>query len=310
MKEKISKNLTRIVFFGLLAVMIIVIVFATINSKPEIVFFFLATIFLLTFMYFGMKILVGRIQFLKSSDALSAKILNKNLDEIEVPNQHFYNNAMYFHIFLIVLIMLNLILSYFNLGVYEDSYYERFYDDLVFQFNVAILFTILGFLNPFLEIPDAIKNTIKEGNNKLYDFISNKNKLFYSRLLLCILVFLLFIYKDWLVFPNFLNENLIMLGIDISLVLFVIFNIYRMIRYAKNFLAENIFRVVKSFTIFTSALFVLVPLVPLTMVLLYAFNIDESKFHFVPIPFIGFNLIMVYVESSLNSKTKAQKLKE
>ncbi len=310
MNKNVSKKLRRRIIFALLGIVCLLILYAGISNEPEIVFFFIAIIFLLTFMFFAIKILVERIKFLKSSEALSAKILNTKFDEIEVPNQHFYTNPMYFHIFLIVLILVNLILSYFNVGVYEDSYYERFYDDLTFQFNIAIFFTILGFLNPFLEIPEAIKNTIKESNDKLYVFISNKNKLFYTRMLACILVLLFFIYKEWLVFPHFLNDNLVLSGIDIALMLFVVSNTYKMVKYAKIFLVENMFRVLKSFTIFTSSLFKLVPLVPLTMLLLYAFDIDESTFNFMPIPFIGFNLIMVFVEYSLNSKNQSQDLKE
>ena len=309
MNKDISKQLRSKIFFSLLGIIFLFILYVGISNEPEIVFFIIVIIFLLTFMFFAVKILIDRVNFLKSSDAFAAKILNTKLYEIEVPNQHFYTNPMYFHVFLIVLIVVNLLLAYFNIGVYDNSYYERFYADLAFQFNAAIFFTIVGFLNPFLEIPEAFKNNIKDSNAKLFLFISNEKKLFYTRMLCCVLVFLLFIYNKWLVFPNFLNDNLVLRGIDIALMLFVIMNTFRMIKYAKSFLVENIFRVVKSFSIFTSALFVLVPLVPITMLLLYAFDIDESSFNFLPIPFIGFNLIMVFVEYSLNSKNQPQNLK-
>ncbi|WP_299781230.1 hypothetical protein [uncultured Formosa sp.] len=245
-----------------------------------------------------------RIKILKSSEGLLTTILNSNKKDLQAPGPQFYSNPMYFHIFLIVLILLNLILSQFNIETFNDSYYDRFYDDLVFQFNVAILFTIIGVLNPFLELPKRVTDKIKDSNHKFYLFLLNKTKLFYSRVLACILVILCFIYKDWLVFSNFFQDNLVLKGIDIALVVFVLSVTYRMITYAKSFLLENIFRVIKTFSIVTTSLFILVPLVPLTLITLFILDIDERTFNFMPIPFIGFNLIMVYVEYSLHDKQK------
>ena len=301
---KKQRSFTKIVIICVIAIFCFSIILAISFGQPEIILFSFFFIFLFAFIAIAVRMLVERVKFLKSTNAYSERILNYTENELQTPNQHFYNNPRNFHIFLIVLILANLILSYFNIGTYNESFYDRFYEDLAFQFNIAILFTIIGFLNPLLPIPETLRNSFKEASEKLYGFISNDKKLFYARLIACVLVISLFVYNGWLVFPNFLQENILLMGIDLALLFFVITTTYRMIKYAKVFLVENVFRVIKSFTIATSALFVIVPLAPLTMLSVHLLGMDERTFNFQPIPFIGFNLIMVYVEHTLNVKKK------
>ena len=144
---------------------------------------------------------------------------------------------------------------------------------------------------------------IKEENESLHNYIPNNKKFFYYRLLAIVLVIAFFMYKRWLVFPSFTHDNIILKGIDLALLFFIGTTLFRMLRHAKTFLVENVFRVIKSFTIFTTAIFIIVPLAPLTILTVSWMGKDENSFNFQVIPFIGSNLIMVYVEYTLNSKT-------
>ncbi len=293
-----NSNLIRKGLYILLGGFCLVIILSIVFQEPKIMLFYVFISFALVFMLVGIVFLMKKVKILGSSQAILTKILNSRKSGLQSTGHNVFYNPMYFHIFLVVLILLNIILSQFNLASYNNSYYNRFYDDLVFQFNVAILFSIIGVLNPFLRIPERVKSNI---NNKTLHCILNKNEgLFYSRLLACILVILYFIYKDWLVFSNFLQDNLVLKGIDIALLFFILNVTYRMIKYADVFVVENIFRVIKSFSIGIASLFVLVPLVPITMLSIHFLGMDDKSFNFEPIAFIGFNLIMIYVEYSLN----------
>lgn len=304
-RNTIVKNPTTVkrkIIYGILIIIILVALGAIISGKPELLFFGFFYLFLFVFMGVAMTMLQSRLKFLKSSNSFAQRILKasgKSQDTIF--NNNSLTNPMYFHILMVILILLNLILSYFDVKTYDDTFYEQFYNDLAFQFNIAILFTILGFLNPLLSTSDFL-SFISKGNSETLNtsFVKNK-KLFYYRLLACVIVIVFFIYKGWLVFPNFLGDNLILKGIDLALLFFIATTVFRMINHSKTFLVENIFRVIKSFTIFTTAIFIIVPLAPLTMLTISLMGIDENSFNFQPIPFIGFNLIMVYVEYTLNS---------
>ena len=283
-------------------VFILSIILAVIFKEPLIAFFTFGFLFLLSFSISGFILLHQKVKFIKNTNAFLDTLMRSNETSNTAPNQQFYSNPMYYHIFLILLALLNVVFSELQSETYNNALYSHFYEDLSFQITIALLFSIIGFLNPFLKIPLPLQHAIKKRYKKLYGFISNENKFFIFRVLACISVILIFIYKGWLVFPNLFQDDLISKGIDITLLFFVLSSIIEMIRYAKQFLFTNVFRIIKSFTIFTSSLFVLVPLVPITILTLHLLDIDENTFNFLPIPFIGFNIIMVYVEYSLNIK--------
>ncbi|MCR1025872.1 hypothetical protein NQT66_13700 [Cellulophaga baltica] len=303
-KKKTKKLMLKSLYL-FLALLCLSVVLAILLEEPNVVIFF---IFISGFSFFllcGVYLLQTRMKLLKLLTTFSTDLLQSNTNPVQSSMSPFYSNPMYFHIFLIVLVLLNIVLSQFELATYNSSYYSRFYDDLYFQVVIAVLFSILGVLNPFLKVPEVIKDRIKERHLRLYHLISNNKKMFYYRLLACILVIAYFSYERWLVVPNFDDSNIILQGVDIAILIFVLSTTYRMVTYAKIFLLENTFRLIKTFSILTSSIFILVPLVPLTFFILHILNLDESLISFDPVLFLAFNLIMVYVEYNLNNTKKA-----
>ncbi|WP_055447462.1 hypothetical protein [Lacinutrix mariniflava] len=300
-------NPTQKIVLTILSVFAIAAIFAVIFQNPEIILFTFFLGFPIAFALVGIYILRSRISFIKKADTFLDTFMSSNHDNIIAPNQQFYLNPMYYHLFLILLALLNILFSELGMEKYNDSLYNRFYDDVSFQITIAFLFAIIGFFNPYLKIPLRVKDAIRKRYKKLDNFLSNDRKIYTFRILACIIVVLFFIYKEWLIFPNLFQDNLISKGIDITLLFFVFNSIIQMIRNAKQFLLSNIFRVIKLFTILTSSLFVLVPLVPLTLISLHLLDIDERNINLLPFPFIGFNIIMVYVEYTLNKTNKESK---
>ena len=300
-------NPTQKIVLTILSVFAIAAIFAVIFQNPEIILFTFFLGFPIAFALVGIYILRSRISFIKKADTFLDTFMSSNHDNIIAPNQQFYLNPMYYHLFLILLALLNILFSELGMEKYNDSLYNRFYEDVSFQITIAFLFAIIGFFNPYLKIPLRVKDAIRKRYKKLDNFLSNDRKIYTFRILACIIVVLFFIYKEWLVFPNLFQDNLISKGIDITLLFFVFNSIFQMIRNAKQFLLSNIFRVIKLFTILTSSLFVLVPLVPLTLISLHLLDIDERNINLLPFPFIGFNIIMVYVEYTLNKTNKESK---
>ena len=300
-------NPTQKIVLTILSVFAIAAIFAVIFQNPEIILFTFFLGFPIAFALVGIYILRSRISFIKKADTFLDTFMSSNHDNIIAPNQQFYLNPMYYHLFLILLALLNILFSELGMEKYNDSLYNRFYEDVSFQITIAFLFAIIGFFNPYLKIPLRVKDAIRKRYKKLDNFLSNNRKIYTFRVLACIIVVLFFIYKEWLVFPNLFQDNLISKGIDITLLFFVFNSIFQMIRNAKQFLLSNIFRVIKLFTILTSSLFVLVPLVPLTLISLHLLDIDERNINLLPFPFIGFNIIMVYVEYTLNKTNKESK---
>ncbi|WP_055436066.1 hypothetical protein [Lacinutrix algicola] len=300
-------NPTQKIVLTILSIFAIAAIFAVIFQNPEIILFTFFLGFPIAFALVGIYILRSRISFIKKADTFLDTFMSSNNDNIIAPNQQFYFNPMYYHLFLILLALLNILFSELGMEKYNDSLYNRFYEDVSFQITIAFLFAIIGFFNPYLKIPLRVKDAIRKRYKKLDNLLSNDRKIYTSRVLACIIVVLFFIYKEWLVFPNLFQDNLISKGIDITLLFFVFNSIFQMIRNAKQFLLSNIFRVIKLFTILTSSLFVLVPLVPLTIISLHLLDIDERNINLLPFPFIGFNIIMVYVEYTLNKTNKESK---
>ena len=300
-------NPTQKIVLTILSIFAIAAIFAVIFQNPEIILFTFFLGFPIAFALVGIYILRSRISFIKKADTFLDTFMSSNHDNIIAPNQQFYLNPMYYHLFLILLALLNILFSELGMEKYNDSLYNRFYEDVSFQITIAFLFAIIGFFNPYLKIPLRVKDAIRKRYKKLDNFLSNNRKIYTFRVLACIIVVLFFIYKEWLVFPNLFQDNLISKGIDITLLFFVFNSIFQMIRNAKQFLLSNIFRVIKLFTILTSSLFVLVPLVPLTLISLHLLDIDERNINLLPFPFIGFNIIMVYVEYTLNKTNKESK---
>ena len=300
-------NPTQKIVLTILSIFAIAAIFAVIFQNPEIILFTFFLGFPIAFALVGIYILRSRISFIKKTDTFLDTFMSSNHDNIIAPNQQFYFNPMYYHLFLILLALLNILFSELGMEKYNDSLYNRFYDDVSFQITIAFLFAIIGFFNPYLKIPLRVKDAIRKRYKKLDNFLSNDRKIYTFRILACIIVVLFFIYKEWLIFPNLFQDNLISKGIDITLLFFVFNSIIQMIRNAKQFLLSNIFRVIKLFTILTSSLFVLVPLVPLTLISLHLLDIDERNINLLPFPFIGFNIIMVYVEYTLNKTNKESK---
>ena len=300
-------NPTQKIVLTILSVFAIAAIFAVIFQNPEIILFTFFLGFPIAFALVGIYILRSRISFIKKADTFLDTFMSSNHDNIIAPNQQFYLNPMYYHLFLILLALLNILFSELGMEKYNDSLYNRFYEDVSFQITIAFLFAIIGFFNPYLKIPLRVKDAIRKRYKKLDNLLSNDRKIYTFRVLACIIVVLFFIYKEWLVFPNLFQDNLISKGIDITLLFFVFNSIIQMIRNAKQFLLSNIFRVIKLFTILTSSLFVLVPLVPLTLISLHLLDIDERNINLLPFPFIGFNIIMVYVEYTLNKTNKESK---
>ena len=301
-------NPTQKIVLTILSVFAIAAIFAVIFQNPEIILFTFFLGFPIAFALVGIYILRSRISFIKKADTFLDTFMSSNHDNIIAPNQQFYLNPMYYHLFLILLALLNILFSELGMEKYNDSLYNRFYDDVSFQITIAFLFAIIGFFNPYLKIPLRVKDAIRKRYKKLDNFLSNDRKIYTFRILACIIVVLFFIYKEWLIFPNLFQDNLISKGIDITLLFFVFNSIIQMIRNAKQFLLSNIFRVIKLFTILTSSLFVLVPLVPLTLISLHLLDIDERNINLLPFPFIGFNIIMVYVEYTLNKTNKESEI--
>lgn len=301
-------NPTQKIVLTILSVFAIAAIFAVIFQNPEIILFTFFLGFPIAFALVGIYILRSRISFIKKADTFLDTFMSSNHDNIIAPNQQFYLNPMYYHLFLILLALLNILFSELGMEKYNDSLYNRFYDDVSFQITIAFLFAIIGFFNPYLKIPLRVKDAIRKRYKKLDNFLSNDRKIYIFRVLACIIVVLFFIYKEWLVFPNLFQDNLISKGIDITLLFFVFNSIIQMIRNAKQFLLSNIFRVIKLFTIITSSLFVLVPFVPLTLISLHLLDIDERNINLLPFPFIGFNIIMVYVEYTLNKTNKESEI--
>ena len=301
-------NPTQKIVLTILSVFAIAAIFAVIFQNPEIILFTFFLGFPIAFALVGIYILRSRISFIKKADTFLDTFMSSNHDNIIAPNQQFYFNPMYYHLFLILLALLNILFSELGMEKYNDSLYNRFYDDVSFQITIAFLFAIIGFFNPYLKIPLRVKDAIRKRYKKLDNFLSNDRKIYTFRILACIIVVLFFIYKEWLIFPNLFQDNLISKGIDITLLFFVFNSIFQMIRNAKQFLLSNIFRVIKLFTILTSSLFVLVPLVPLTLISLHLLDIDERNINLLPFPFIGFNIIMVYVEYTLNKTNKESEI--
>ncbi len=209
-----------------------------------------------------------------------------------------YNGLLPYHLSLIVLTIVSLYFFKGQNSMMNEAFYSRFTDDLTFQLVSAFLFSILSVFNPALILPEEIKTIMRKKKNKdkgtinINIFILNERKFFVFRIIICLLLIALFVFNEWLVFPSLNESNPISIGITVTLVLFVVRNIYMMKRYPLIFLKESLFHFVKILTLLRGAIFILAVFVPLSIF------IDE-KSNPIPLFFIGFNIIAAYMEYTL-----------
>lgn len=270
------------------------------TGNLEIFGFFFLFSFIIFFISIGGYIFIKKASHLNKYNKWSRKLLLLNENSItNTSKMSIYNSPITIHIFLIITVLLSLIFSTEDKTNFNGDYYSWFVEDLIFQIVSSILFVILGVFNPFFKIPKVIEERVKNQKEKLYNIITNTQKLFWLRVVICLFIVTWFIYKQWLVFPSFPKEHPLIFSIDVSLLLFVSRNLYLMVKYPKPFFAENIFRVLKSHVIIFASAFILTPLVPLTILTIYLLGINEREFNYEPLFFIAFNLIMIYLECTL-----------
>ncbi len=131
--------------------------------------------------------------------------------------------------------------------------------------------------------------------------MTNSKTLFLFRVFFCLIVIGVFIFNNWLVFPTLKTADPILLGITVTLLLFVMRNLYMMQRYPRIFLGESFFRFYKLIALLKSSLFLIVPLVLLFLLISNLFEIDISPNNIdtTPVLFIAFNALAAYLEYAL-----------
>lgn len=180
----------------------------------------------------------------------------------------------------------------------ETTYFNYLLNGIQFQVVSSILFIILSVLNPFIVFPeDIIQRITQEKRSGILRYvIVNNSKSMAIRIFLSVLLITFFVYKKWLVIIPFLPEYLILQGINIMILLFIFKNIYIMKMHPIIFFRLNIVKLAKGVLYITIFTFVLIPLVPFTMMTLIVLGIDERNFSIWPLLFIVFNSLLMVLE--------------
>lgn len=106
-----NKTLILKGLFTLLGGLCLAIIAPIVVQQSKIILFYFFISFSLVFILIGIIFLIKKMKILESSEALLTKILNSRKRRLQSSSQNVFYNPMYFYVFLIVLILLNIILS-------------------------------------------------------------------------------------------------------------------------------------------------------------------------------------------------------
>jgi len=244
---------------------------------------------------------------------------------------YIYNTPIPYHLMLVVLAIISLVFYDNDDSIINKAFYLSFVDDFWFQLASSVLFIILGLFNPFAEASEDTKNKAENLRKKmqksmkkklkskeidvseemgdqimnyqkyLYDFVMGTKKIFSFKMLICLFAIGLFLYKGWLVFPPLKPEHPLLIGITITILLFIFRNVYMLQQHPRIFLGENFFRLYKLIALVKASLFIIVPLILVSLALFYllGMEVDISNYNLTPTLFIGFNIAAAYLEFAL-----------
>jgi len=258
--------------------------------------------FLLSFIVIGLKI------FHKMVDGYQKWIKQEFIEETFFIERYdsgllsFLFGPLFTYLLLIGFSLASLIMSFLGQSV-DYSYATWFMTDIVFQVASAGLILFLARFYPLIKFDAANKerplSITKPEMRSLKAAFSKSPLIFMFRLGLC--AFGIGYFISWMLglYSELSGRNIFSLIIPLVLVLNILVSIFRLLKSPDSVYKESCISLAQWFMVISNSIFILVPLVPLTMFTAIYLGLDEEK-TFVgflsPLMFILFNILLAYVE--------------
>jgi len=185
----------------------------------------------------------------------------------------------------------------------DYSYTAWFFADIIFQITATGFILLLAFLYPLTKLDIRYKEKLFGITDpKALTFkaaYSENTGLFLLRIILCLAVTTYFIFWTLDLYSDLTGRNIFSIVIPIVLVVNIIFRIINLFSDPLAVCKESSIALVQWLIILFNSMFILVPLVPLTMFSAIYLGLDEENTFngfLLPFLFILFNGLLAYVE--------------
>ncbi|MDQ1138832.1 hypothetical protein [Pedobacter agri] len=233
------------------------------------------------------------------------RLMNKYLDNDQFkladnPNTQNGNIENYFPIVFHFVIIVLIVISFFNTNILTDDRIHALVSDGIFQFVSTLLIVIISIINPFVSFsPEARAKlqilTDQEKFSAMRWLLRDKNWQL-LKALACILIVAYFISEQILVIPS-LKQGTIS-GITIILILFFVFsNIIQLIKDPVMFKKKTLFRLSMLYRSFKLSFFISIGLIAAVFLFSALAQIDTSKtLKIEAMVLMVYNVVMAYNE--------------
>lgn len=235
------------------------------------------------------------------------RVVNKHLDKegsklaiSENPNDQEKTIDNYFPFFFHLSIAFLLVISCFFSPVLSGEKIHVLVSDVIFQFSSTLLIVIISMINPFVPFSPETRKSL-EGLAEQKDLpwiaklLKNRNWQLLKGIV-CILIIIFFIYKKYLVFPNF-NQSMLSTVAIVLIVIFIVNNIIQLIKNPIFFKRKTMFRLSMLYRSFKLSFFISIILIIAIFICSAILQLDAQKLvNPEGIALLVYNVVMAFNE--------------